>query len=204
MLPSSVHLAAGQGEAPVIDLWPEEEPLVAKAVAKRRREFGWGRSLAREALGQLGMAPCAIGVGERRQPLWPAGVVGTITHCTGFCAAAVAPAEQLRGLGIDAEPDAPLAEELWDTICTPQEQRSLRSLPPVFSKMLFSAKESIFKYTYPLTGIYLDFLDAEIEFLEGGTFSMEIPKLEGVELTGRYAHVDGLVLTAVFRDAKSR
>ena len=73
-------------------LFPEEEALVAGAVTKRREEFAAGRNAARAALAGLGPPPCPLLRAGRRAPAWPQGIVGSITHCSGFCCAVVAPA----------------------------------------------------------------------------------------------------------------
>ena len=84
-------------------LWPEEAAAVQHAVEKRRREFAVGRMLARAALAAIGDPPSAIPTGNHREPVWPAGIVGSITHCAGYCAAAVARDAMVVALGIDAE-----------------------------------------------------------------------------------------------------
>src|SRR5690242_7832438 len=71
-------------------LYLEESVLVKNAVEKRIAEFCAGRHCAREALRALGRTPGAI-LAEGRAPIWPDGVVGAITHCTGYCGAVVAP-----------------------------------------------------------------------------------------------------------------
>jgi len=91
-----------------IELFPEELRSLGRAVDKRRREFTTGRACARAALSQLGIGPTAIPGGARGQPLWPPGIVGSITHCRGYCACAVARAERVVSLGIDAEANLPL------------------------------------------------------------------------------------------------
>ncbi|MDT5175634.1 MAG: hypothetical protein QOG37_2885, partial [Mycobacterium sp.] len=59
---------------------PEEEPLIAKSVAKRRSEFITVRHCARVALGELGVPPAPILKGDKGEPCWPDGIVGSLTH----------------------------------------------------------------------------------------------------------------------------
>src|SRR4051812_24879633 len=80
-------------------LHPEEADAIKAAVPSRRHEFVLGRWCARQALAELGVMARAIPVGHQRMPVWPAGVVGSITHCRGFVGAVVAPADQLRAIG---------------------------------------------------------------------------------------------------------
>ena len=83
---------------------PEEEPLIARSVAKRRNEFVTVRYCARQALGDLGLPPVPILKGDKGEPCWPDGVVGSLTHCEGFRGAVVGRRAEVRSVGIDAEP----------------------------------------------------------------------------------------------------
>ncbi|MFR9780593.1 4'-phosphopantetheinyl transferase family protein [Micromonospora sp. MS34] len=204
----SVHAFSDiPGEAP----YPGEEDLVAKAVETRRREFVTARRCAREALGKLGHAPAPIRSGARREPVWPAGVVGSITHCAGYRAAAVARATDLAGLGIDAEPHDVLPAGVGDTVTVAGEPELLRRLdrerPTVhWGRLLFSAKESVYKAWYPLTGRWLGFEDAELSIdPDGGDFTARLlvdgARADGgpplAELHGHWLVARGLIVTAV-------
>ena len=103
LLPPEVIAVDLLGDDPDAYLLPAEEHLVAKAVAKRRREVTNARTCARRALAGLGIAETAIPRGPKGQPIWPTGVVGSITHTTGYVAAAVAHAAKVRSIGVDAE-----------------------------------------------------------------------------------------------------
>ena len=88
-----------------VPLHPQEEELVAQAAPKRRRDFALGRACARAALSDLGQPDAVIGQGENGAPLWPAGVVGSITHTKGYAAALVAKVQQARRLADAADVD---------------------------------------------------------------------------------------------------
>ncbi|MFY1679505.1 MULTISPECIES: 4'-phosphopantetheinyl transferase family protein [unclassified Streptomyces] len=153
-------------------LHPEEEPLVARAVAKRRREFTVVRSCARRAMLRLGVPAQPVLTGERGAPLWPKGLLGSMTHCDGYCAAALVRDTDLASVGIDAEPAAALPDGVLDAVALPSERDRLRRLaeerPHVpWDRLLFSAKESVYKAWFPLTGAWLDFDEADIEFTTG-------------------------------------
>ncbi len=195
------------GEAP----YPGEQDLVAKAVETRRREFVTARRCAREALGKLGHAPAPIRSGPRREPVWPAGVVGSITHCAGYRAAAVARDTDLAGLGVDAEPHDVLPEGVREAVTVAGEPDLLRRLghdhPTVhWDRLLFSAKESVYKAWYPLTGRWLGFEDAELSIdPAAGSFTARV-LVDGTragggrpltELHGRWLVARGLIVTAV-------
>ncbi|MBO0877952.1 MAG: 4'-phosphopantetheinyl transferase, partial [Pseudonocardia sp.] len=95
------------GDASCVPLWPEEAAHIGHAVPRRRDEYACVRHCARQGLAALGIAPAAILSGSRREPLWPPGAVGSMTHCAGYRAAAVARASDVAAVGIDAEPHEP-------------------------------------------------------------------------------------------------
>ncbi|MGY0003196.1 4'-phosphopantetheinyl transferase family protein [Micromonospora sp. I033] len=195
------------GEPP----YPGEEDLLARAVEVRRREFVTARRCAREALARLGYAPAPIRPGPKREPRWPAGVVGSITHCAGYRAAAVARDTALAGLGIDAEPHEPLPDGVTEVVTRAGEREALARLraahPAVhWDRLLFSAKESVYKAWYPLTGRWLGFEDAELSVdPAAGSFTARVlvdaTRTDGgpplAVLHGRWLVADGLVVTAV-------
>ncbi|MEU2871777.1 4'-phosphopantetheinyl transferase superfamily protein [Streptomyces olivoreticuli] len=191
-------------------LLPEEAAHVARAVPKRQGEFATVRACARKALGRLGLGPVPLIPNRRGAPGWPAGVVGSMTHCDGYRAAVVARAADAVSIGIDAEPNGPLPEGVLEAIALPVERSRLAGLaarrPEVsWDRMLFSAKESVFKTWYPLTGQELDFSEAELEFdPDAQTFSARLlvpgPVVGGRRLdgfTGRWLADEGLVVTAI-------
>jgi len=151
-------------------LTQEEERTLGPAISTRRRtQFAQGRACAREALHTLGVAePFTIGRGEGRQPLWPPGCVGSITHSHDRAAAAAAHANQYLGIGIDLERVRMPSEGLLNRVCRPTERERLGTSGEDHLQLgftaLFAAKECVYKAVNPLTGIYLGFQDAEIEF----------------------------------------
>lgn len=191
--------------------FPGEEDLIANAGKLRRREFVTARRCAREALGRLGYPPTPIRPGPGRDPQWPAGVTGAITHCRGFRAAAVAVRTVVAGVGIDAEPHEPLPQEVLEAVTADGEAEMLASLaranPTVhWDRLLFSAKESVYKAWYPLTRRWLEFEDARL-YLDptARTFSADLlvdgTRVDGgsplVRMTGRFIIAGGLVATGI-------
>jgi 4'-phosphopantetheinyl transferase EntD len=208
LLPPEVIAVDIVGDDPDAYLLPAEEHLVAKAVAKRRREVTNARTCARRALAGLGIAETAIPRGPKGQPIWPAGVVGSITHTTGYYAAAVAHAAKVRSIGVDAEVHGALPDGVLSHIAFGSELTWLagRGHGEVWwDRLLFSAKESVYKAWFPLTGRWLGFEDAEITIdPDGHTFQARIlidgTALAGPPLTtmsGRWLVRDGLVLAAI-------
>jgi 4'-phosphopantetheinyl transferase EntD len=226
ILPVTVAAEERRTDPPDAGLYPEEEALVIRAVPKRRAEFATARLCARAALATLGEPPVAILPGPRGAPRWPRGVVGTITHCAGYRAAAVARSADLAAIGMDAEPHGPLPDGVLPVVSRPAEAAALaalaRTAPGVhWDRMLFSAKESVYKAWFPLTGRWLDFEEAELTFdgvdltsdgiapgLDGapaaldrtGTFTVRLladGPPPSAEFAGRWLVADGLVLTSV-------
>ncbi|MFF8593763.1 4'-phosphopantetheinyl transferase [Streptomyces sp. NPDC015220] len=170
LLPDSVVAVEAYGEEArrLAPLYPEELACVARAVDKRRREFAAVRACARRAMEKLGVQPQAVVPGERGAPRWPEGLIGSMTHCDGYCAAALVRAGDLASLGVDAEPHGPLPDGVLPSVALPDEARRLANLtalhPEVhWDRLLFSAKESVYKAWFPLTGKWLDFKEADIE-----------------------------------------
>lgn len=188
-------------------LWEKEREDLGCVAPKRQMEFAAGRTCAREALARLGVPACAIPRGRGREPVWPEGVVGSITHCEGYCAAAVAYAGQVPSLGIDAEPDEPLPGGVLPMIARKEEvERLLRRRTESehnMDRILFSAKESTYKAWYPLAQRWLNFDDVCIDIVPGSkSFSLELlgqacSEVRPMRFAGRYMIRNGLILTAV-------
>lgn len=194
------------------DMWdpslllPEEAMAVRGAVDKRQRDHAAGRICARRALARLGYDSAPLLRSPNGAAMWPAGAVGSITHCEGYCAAAVGRLAHVRGIGIDAERNRPLAEGLRERICSPAEVRWLtreKGVPELnWDALFFSAKESVYKAWSCLGGGILDHHDVEVSFSSGeGTFSARIlPDAEGLappRLEGRFAFTAEHVFTAL-------
>src|SRR5262249_58497649 len=95
--------------------------------------------------------------GRAGEPRWPDGVVGSITHCAGYRACAVAPARGMAAIGIDAEPCLTLADGLLAAVAGAAERAWLAELGAAspgmpWDRLLFSAKESGYKAWYVYTG----------------------------------------------------
>ena len=179
ILPAAVASAEMFTDPPDARLFPQEVAIVERASDKRRREFTAGRECARIALGKLGVVPVPILIGVRGAPQWPPGIVGSITHCDGYRAAAAAYASDVAAIGMDAEPDDPLPRGVLDVISLSAERARLAALagerPAVcWDRLLFSAKESVYKAWFPLTGRWLGFEDADVTISPDGTFTARL------------------------------
>ena len=210
LLPTVAKVAETFADDPGERVFPGEADLIERAVPARRREFITARRCARKALGRLGWPDdVAIRSGPRREPLWPAGVVGAITHCAGYRAAAVARATDLAALGVDAEPHLPLPGGVLESTTVPPEVAMLDDLArdhpgTHWDRLLFSAKESVYKAWFPLTGRWLGYPDADLVIDPAGSFTARLlidgartdggPPLRSI--SGRYLVADGLILTS--------
>jgi 4'-phosphopantetheinyl transferase EntD len=210
ILPDEVVAEEAFGDLPEAEMFPEEEAVVARAVSKRRKEFSTARVCARAALARLGIPPAPILPGARGAPQWPAGVVGSITHCNGYRACAVAHQAAVVTIGLDAEPHDTLPHGVLDMVSLAQERDGLARLsaavPGVhWDRILFCAKEAVYKAWFPLTHRWLGFEEANIDIdPASGTFSarllVEGPMVNGATLTGfdgRWLVSDGLIATAI-------
>ncbi|MGD3110171.1 4'-phosphopantetheinyl transferase family protein [Streptomyces sp. YGL11-2] len=188
-------------------LFPVEEQQIAHAGDKRRREFTTARQCAHRALTRLGLPPTPLPPDPTGAPAWPPGITGSITHCDGYRAAAVAHTTDIPHLGIDAEPHAPLPPTVREGITTPAERTHLHQLhgahPDIhWDRLLFSAKESVYKTCSRLAPRPLQFQDAEITFApDTHTFTARLllpwpADVPAPLLTGRWHTSHGIALTA--------
>jgi len=190
-------------------LFPEEEEALGfKAVQQRRDSFAAGRTCARQALQNAGLPEARILRGAQGEPLWPEGIVGSITHCEEYCAAATAHTLDFISIGIDAEINEPLSFGVLKLIALQDELEWLRRSPksPIcWDKLLFSIKESIYKAWYPVLHCWLGFEQVlvTIEPNTGSFVGTVLPHAcENIPpnmlvFRGRYIMMRSLIATAV-------
>lgn len=208
ILPDDVACAEAYGDPFDSAVLPEEAIAISTASTKRRRQFATGRILARQALEKIGAVPAAIARGPYGEPVWPPGVVGSITHCPGYCAAVVAPLAVALAIGIDAEVDRELPAGVLDLIAGMEERRWIEAHAGSrahWDRLLFSAKESVYKAWFPLMRCRLTFDAVRIVF-SPETASFRAVFLRGPavvrgqpldHIEGRYARLAAHVVTAV-------
>lgn len=151
----------------------ERPPALARSVAKRQAEFLFGRLAAAHALARQGSDDRSVGVGPQREPLWPAGWCGSLSHTRRFAMAVVARSSEWRGLGIDVEKvvDAAQAEAIEHGVLNPGERERLRltggELPLAqVQTLVFSAKECFYKAAYAQVGQYFGFDAADVVWID--------------------------------------
>ncbi|WP_297008969.1 4'-phosphopantetheinyl transferase [uncultured Corynebacterium sp.] len=190
-----------------------ERRLVARAVAARRSDFGDARWCAHEALRRWGRDEPILR-GEKGMPLFPHGIVGTLSHTEGLRGALVGDAGVWRSVGLDVEKAQPLPAGVFNAVTSPSERWALSRLTGsgrcenLLGTVLFSAKESVYKSWFPLAGRFLDFDEAELHLEVGGGGSVGSGRVGGSwrarlltsptpvdEITGSWVIRDGYVAT---------
>ncbi|MCU7930404.1 MAG: 4'-phosphopantetheinyl transferase superfamily protein [Candidatus Thiodiazotropha sp. (ex Codakia rugifera)] len=164
LFPPSVIITIASNEMWSTPLCTEEEQLIEGAVEKRQREFRAGRNAAHAILNQLNAPSGPILRGEKRQPTWPAGFLGSITHCRERCVVACTKKGDLLSLGLDVEPLSPLSKGIARYIDTPEETQFKLQHETLPARLFFSAKESLYKCYYPLIGRYFGFQSINLNF----------------------------------------
>lgn len=207
----AVHTLWGAA-TPSSPLTPAEARVIAAAVPSRRREFAAGRACAHAALEELGHHDWSLLPGPRREPLWPDGVVGSISHCPGLAVAVAARSADTLAIGIDVETDAPLPADVVGSVMDAGEARAIEGLAArdavtPWDRLLFSAKESVYKVWYPLRHEWLGFEEVGIELSADGTFLARIRRADAAPLprvvSGRWTRGNGVVVTALVLPAET-
>lgn len=193
LFPASVVVAVA-APCDFATLHPAEAAGIARAVPDRQREFAGGRAAARIAQHRLGRVPLPVPMGADRAPVWPEGLRGSITHAGGLCLAAVTDDPRIEALGLDLEVDESLPDGVAAEVLLPVEA----GMP---GRVVFSAKETVFKALYPTVGAVFGF-EAVRVLVEGDRFGAETlvrlgPLAPGLRLSGRLWRGDGLILTAL-------
>ena len=174
-------------------LLPEERPAFAQSVVKVRRASGAARTVARELLSPLGYPACPLPKESSGPPVWPPGIVGSLSHDARFALAAVALRRDFGGVGIDVEPAEPLPPDLLAIVATPRERQSLDA-DPYGGRLLFVAKEAVYKAVFPLDRTFLEHHDVEVD-IAGQTARIRNGRV--VEL--RFSSASRLVAVAFIR-----
>jgi 4'-phosphopantetheinyl transferase EntD len=206
LFPAAVVAVELLSEAPRTVLTEVELSSVSHCANKRIDDFTRGRACAHRGLSELGVGAFSVLAGEKREPLWPPGIVGSITHTTGFAAAVVARRGEVEALGIDCEIVASVDQDLWERICTPTERTRLAELPEApaqrHAALIFAAKEAFYKCQFPLSREWVGFEDVTIE-ASAGSFrivpQVHLPVADAwvAALTGRYEYRAPWVVTGV-------
>ena len=205
-------------DAMLLATQPDAERLAMRhAVPSRQIEFARGRHCLRQALQHIGITTAIIPVGEARQPVLPAGILGSISHCDDYVVAACTQQGNIIGLGIDVEKHQPLTPEIQKLILTSSEQQHIKHLSAAeqnikqhatlllqtyyWEAVIFSIKESFYKALFAVHPFYVDFLQAEVQILDAQTFSIQpliaLAQIGQKSHVGRYAVDDRYIYSSL-------
>ncbi|MEX5410944.1 4'-phosphopantetheinyl transferase [Atlantibacter hermannii] len=161
-------------------LWLPHHAMLARAVVSRKAEHLAGRIAAVHALRQAGGPTTPPGIGAHREPLWPAGFTGSITHAGNLALAAAKPTgERFASLGIDYQPllTDNDAQKLADGVLFGDERARIQAASMPFHlalSQIFSAKESLFKALFPAVQNWFGFDGAQMVALAPRTVTLEL------------------------------
>ena len=158
------HRLISQGDESA--LLTDETKTITVRTLKGRRASGAARMVARRLLTELGREPCTLPKGPSGAPLWPEGIVGSLAHDDCVAVAALGLRRNARAVGIDVEPAAMLPSDILELVATPLERLRIAD-DPYAGRLLFTAKEAVYKAVQPLDGIFLEFHDIEIDLARG-------------------------------------
>lgn len=205
-LPAQISLVKATSSMWCSPVFSEEETLIEHALEKRKKEFRAGRNSAHLAMRRLGLKAVPIMRGQHREPLWPEGIVGSLSHTENYCVAVCSRLNAgIRLLGVDVERNLPLGDGLDSYVHSESEWALLESLGDLPQRIIFSAKESIFKCMYPLLGRYFGFRDVELsldpitqrfDYVPAKTGKTRVPPLDG--FMGYYAFDETHVITLCY------
>lgn len=168
---------------------------VPGAILSRQREFAAGRAAARAALAAFGVPAQALPMGADRAPVWPAGVVGSITHTAGACLAVALPSARCRGIGLDLEEDHPLDPDLWEMVLRPEERAGMTGAQ---AKAVFCAKEAAYKAQYSVSRTLYGFDGMRVDWRGAAfdaVFTQAVPPFDaGAQVEGQVVRVAGHLL----------
>ena len=140
---------------------PGERALYVGVDIRHRRATSTGRALAREVLHNMGVVagPMLRTVGG--QCAWPIGIVGSIAHDDEF-AVCVAGAGVGFAIGVDIEPALPLPAEILFDVAVTDVERAAVADDLVAARLLFCAKEAVFKACFPFEQVFFEHADVAL------------------------------------------
>lgn len=206
LFPASAHCVFSSAPPDTFKLHASEENTTTRMSPVRLRDFGHGRACARLALKQLEVFDCPVPVGKQREPLWPNDIVGSLSHTNHFAAAVVARRSEITSLGIDLEPAENLPENILARVCRAEEIERLSAGEEHYrqAKLIFSAKESLYKCLWPIRKSFIGFQEMEITLFEqdrswSATSHTDLyPESLVARLRGRYLLTDELIISSSY------
>ena len=184
-------------------LFEEERALIQKATSKKRqREFTAGRYAAHQALQTLGIQASPITRGPLGEPMFPAGITGSISHSKQWSIAVVSHTHQHSLLGVDIEYLKDTSPGIMKQIASPKECAMLGGAPdPTTMLSLFSAKESLYKMLAPRVQQRFWYHDAEMLGIAHGCIELQLVRTlhekfqKGWSTTIRLAQIEDSIVS---------
>ncbi len=182
-------------------LFDTEAAAINGVSETRQREFASGRAAAHRALRKLGFSPSPVLKGDSGEPLWPRGVVGSISHCKGLAFCGVAFSKECTSIGVDVEEVNRVLPRLAQRILTESElyEWGGRDKDPLLLAVAFSAKEAFFKFQYPIAKASVSFKDVMIKHNEDGIFEVVPLGNDILGAKGAFCFVQGRVFAVVWK-----
>jgi 4'-phosphopantetheinyl transferase EntD len=155
-------IAAGDERA----LRDAESASLTSRVPAARRASGAARIVARDLLARLGFPDAEVPKGVGGEPVWPTGVAGSLAHDNAVAVAAVGFQRDFASIGVDVEPALDLSADMLELVATPAELRRIDG-DLLKARVLFAAKEAVYKAAYRLDHSFLEFTDIEVDLTAG-------------------------------------
>ena len=147
-------------------LLPEEARSIPARQPAMRRASGAARWIAHLLLADIGVNDFALLRTPSGAPTWPGGITGSLAHDDDMAVAAVAAVADIASLGIDVEPALPLPDDLFALVATPAD-RTETADPHLAGRILFAAKEAVYKAAYPMDRKVLGYEDITVDLKAG-------------------------------------
>ncbi|HEV2651851.1 MAG TPA: 4'-phosphopantetheinyl transferase superfamily protein [Rhizomicrobium sp.] len=200
----------GSGAVPIAEamfpLLPIEEEIVTRASMKRRIEFSAGRYCARLAMARLGHSEWPVRRRQDRVPIWPPGLVGSITHTADYCAAVVASRDDFGALGIDVEQVGAVPSDLAEQILRREEfvpdcRPYLGDIGADWLTLHFCLKEAAYKAFYTIFEQIIEFSDMLIDLdVDRMIFVASVPAIRGPsKFDGKFMVKNGKIFAASWK-----
>lgn len=182
--------------------------MLDKAVVKRRAEYLAVRYAARQLLQNAG-CDGHVDTSSSREPVWPAGWCGSLSHTRGHAIAIIAPCNSGLTPGIDIEMfDAKTMRETAEMFTSVDERQLLAACGLAYETALliaFSAKESLFKALYPEVKCFFGFEAARIGSIDTAAHSIILEltqpltpeRKQGCQFNGQYLIEENRVITLI-------
>ncbi|UVK51710.1 4'-phosphopantetheinyl transferase superfamily protein [Mesorhizobium sp. AR02] len=154
------------GDADEAHLLPEEARSIPARQPAMRRSSGAARWIAHRLLADIGISDVAIPRAPSGAPVWPDGIIGSLAHDDDMAVAAVAPVGRIVSLGIDVEPAQPLPDDIFAIVATGADRTGAADRR-LAGRILFCAKEAVYKAAYPLDREILGYEDIAVDLDAG-------------------------------------